>query len=181
MTVGTAEAVEPTLSLATTTPLASATRPWPAGSLTRREVVARLHSAEVSTPKNRSAHRVGIELAVDWLDQQAGGSWQARWLASGVENDAAVWRQTPLRWLATRGHGASRADGFFRALRLLIGLDFIRPSMGWLVAARFTHGSLTQVMAPTATRPGSPGWNRCARRTLTLPLRGAPAPPIGPR
>ena len=182
MTVGTAEAVEPTLSLAQPTPLASATRPWPAGSLTRREVVARLHSAEVSSPRNRSAHRVGIELAVDWLDQQPGGSWQERWLASGVENDAAVWRQTPLGWLADRGHGESREDGFFRALRLLIGLDIIRPSMGWLVAARFYTRQPDPTRRPaTETRPGSPGWNRCARRTLTLPLRGAPAPPIGQR
>lgn len=98
MTAATVEAVEPAPPLTTTSPatlsLTSATRPWSAGALTRREVVTRLHSAEVSTPKNRSAHRVGIELAVDWLGHQTGGSWQERWLASGIENDAAIWRQT---------------------------------------------------------------------------------------
>ncbi len=96
--------------------------------------------------RNRSSHRIGLGLLLDWLEGSPGVSWQQRWLAGGIEADAS-WRQTLIAWLHDRGHATGwRHDGFFRALRIAIGVDLLRPSPQMLVSAGFRHGSMTNVM-----------------------------------
>ena len=56
----------------------------------------------------------GLELLLDWLEDQPGGSWQDRWLASGADAGNGAWRQVPLAWLREHRHRAEwRHDAFF--------------------------------------------------------------------
>ena len=134
-------------------PLArSAEASWPETMQDRASVWARLSVAPFDTDRpgshHRTSHPAGLELLLDWLEDQPGGSWQDRWLASGADAGNGAWRQVPLAWLRERRHRAQwRHDAFFRALRVIVSADVIRPSLTGLVTTTFTHGSLAAVMA----------------------------------
>ncbi|MGH3446926.1 MAG: tyrosine-type recombinase/integrase [Nocardioidaceae bacterium] len=101
-------------------------------------------------PRGRhvNAARVGVGLLLGWLSDQPGQTWQERWQASGLEAEGRSWRQVPVGWLHAHGHVAAwKRDAFIRALQAGIGADLIRPSLGWLVSATFSQGSLVNVMA----------------------------------
>lgn len=126
---------------------------WPATVLDREQVWAQLTCPPLAVPDNpgsgqRGGHELGLGLLLDWLEDQPGGSWQERWLASGADADGACWRKVPGRWLAAHGHQAQwRHDALFRAFLLAVAADLIRPSLSWLVAAAFRRGSLVNVLA----------------------------------
>ncbi len=113
---------------------------------------ARLSVAPFDTDRagshHRTSHPAGLELLLDWLEDQPGDSWQDRWLASGADAGNGAWRQVPLAWLREHRHRAEwRHDAFFRALRVVVSADVIRPSLTGLVTTTFTRGSLAAVMA----------------------------------
>jgi integrase len=125
---------------------------WPATMQDRAEVLKRLSGAPFdaggSSGHHRSSHVTGLALLLDWLEDQPGVTWQDRWLASGADTGNKSWRHVPLAWL--RGHGHRSAwldDAFFRALRIAVSADLIRPSLTGLITTMFSHGSLVAVMA----------------------------------
>jgi hypothetical protein len=116
----------------------------------RAAVTARLAGEPFAPgPGSRQAHAAGVGLLPDWLQDQPDLTWQDRWLASAADSAGRRdWRQVPRRWLSDRGYAPEWAtEAFFRALRLAIGSDIIRPSLPWLVTADFRHGHFTSVMA----------------------------------
>ncbi len=50
-------------------------------------------------PSHRHRQRRGLQAVLDALEAAGGGSWQARWQASGAETDPRAWlaRLTPER------------------------------------------------------------------------------------
>jgi integrase len=118
----------------------------------RPSVWARLSVAPFDTDRpgshHRTSHPAGLALLLDWLEDQPGDSWQERWLASGADAGNGAWRQVPLAWLRGHRHRAAwRHDAFFRALRVVVSADLIRPSLAGLITATFTRSSLAAVMA----------------------------------
>src|SRR5262249_59160674 len=71
---------------------------WPATARGREQVLGQLDAAGQPSA-------AGIEALLDWLEDQEGGSWQERWLASGAEALGAAWLQLPAHGLHQRaGH-----------------------------------------------------------------------------
>lgn len=98
--------------------------------------------------RHPGAYDIGVDLVLSWLQDHPGQTWQQRWQASGAGDDGRSWRYVPLGWLQDHGGPAEwMHDWFFRALFSAIGADLVRPSPGWLVAAGFRRGSLTNTMA----------------------------------
>jgi hypothetical protein len=119
---------------------------WPGTGQAREQVLGQLATAAAGNAAGQQAI-AGIEALLDWLEDQEGGSWQERWLASGAESLGARWLQLPARWLHQRaGHPDRRAGMLPRALAATIGGDIVRPSLAWLVAARYDTG-LARAMA----------------------------------
>ena len=60
---------------------------WPATYADRGEVdrIVAAATAELPTQRVREARRWGVPLLLDWLADQAGQTWQQRWLASGAD------------------------------------------------------------------------------------------------
>jgi len=96
---------------------------------------------------------VGQVKVLDWLQAQPGQTWQARWLASGAEDEpGADWRalvagvhvEDPHRAYADLGPG----------LRALICADLVRPSIGWLLATRTRPRKLPASLALTRDPDG---------------------------
>jgi hypothetical protein len=78
---------------------------WPATTLEREQVFERLTGGPFALEGvgGQKRRRHGLATLLDWLGAQPGGSWQARWLASGADAAGGTWRQMPERWLATSG------------------------------------------------------------------------------
>jgi hypothetical protein len=106
---------------------------WPATAHGREQILGQLADGAAS-----QQGATGIGALLDWLEDQEGGSWQERWLASGAEALGAAWLQLPAQWLHQRaGHLDRRASMLPRALVAAIGGDIVRPSLAWLVTARY--------------------------------------------
>jgi hypothetical protein len=119
---------------------------WPATRQARDQALGQLATALASKAAGQPT-AAGIEALLDWLEDQEGGSWQERWLASGAEALGAAWLQLPAQWLLQRaGHADRRASMLPRALVTAICGDIVRPSLAWLVTARYDTG-LAPVMA----------------------------------
>src|SRR5216683_1848619 len=82
----------------------------------------------------------GLVKVLDWLEDQPGGNWQERWLASGAEEAGIAWARLPLKWLAARGR-ARKYDAADLACGMvpLIGGQVIRPNYRWLLCLRPSH------------------------------------------
>jgi integrase len=111
---------------------------WPATGQRRGYVLARL-LAPPSGAGLQSSWRIGLTKLVHWLEDQPGGTWQERWVASGA--DAAgnlAWRELAASWLRAAGwaSGNPRTDfiALGRGVLPLICGDVIRPSLSWLLA-----------------------------------------------
>jgi integrase len=114
---------------------------WPATTHGRRRVLGQL-AASVASQQDTT----GVEALLGWLEEHEGGTWQQRWLASGAESLGARWLQLPARWLHRRAGHPGRASMLPQALVTVVGGDIVRPSPGWLVAARYDTG-LARAMA----------------------------------
>jgi len=120
---------------------------WPATARGREQVLGQLDAAGQPSA-------AGIEALLDWLEDQEGGSWQERWLASGAEALGAAWLQLPAQWLHQRaGHPDRQATMLPRALVSVVCGDILRPSLAWLVAARYDIG-----LAPAMARRDPQGF-----------------------
>ena len=123
---------------------------WPATRRSRRDIEQRL-CCDPFTPENpgmHSRHRRGLAMALDWLEDQPGTTWQQRWLASGSEAAGLAWRQLPAAWLRSRGRcNRSRLGTLTPALLTFAAADIIRPSLGWLVSGAAGQGILTRRMS----------------------------------
>ena len=106
---------------------------WPATVQDREQVLGQLADGAAG---QQSAAGTGALLG--WLGDQQGGSWQQRWLASGAEALGARWLQLPAQWLHRQaGHSGTRASMLPWALVNVICGDMVRPSLAWLVTARY--------------------------------------------
>jgi hypothetical protein len=130
---------------------------WPATAAGREEVLARL-AVEPFTLVNDGSQRyrvTGLSLLLSWLEDQPGGSWQERWLASGADAAGCRWREVPATWLACRGeYSAGRGRALCGALHVVICADLVRPSPSWFTAAVMRGGALAARMSTTRDPAG---------------------------
>jgi len=123
---------------------------WLATRAGRREVLARLLAPPfaLDNPLSQQARRLGLITVLNWLEAQPGESWQARWLASGAE-DQQDWRSLVAAWKAARTGAApgQLSPHIGGGLTLLIYGDVIRPGAGWLLRCSPTPRNLAAEMA----------------------------------
>ena len=114
-------------------------------------------------------HRLrGVNLALDWLNDQPGDTWQQRWVASGAEAAAAAWKQACTPWLDERGvHVRQRLDLLSIGVIAMIGADLVRPSVRWLASPGVSTWALARNLQATRDRHGF------ARLQAGLPARPA--------
>jgi integrase len=128
---------------------------WPATCSPGEELVAELTSGRlvVANRDKHSQRAVGVRLLVAWLADQAGDTWQQRWIASGADAAGAAWRQVPAAWLAARGEPSPwRRDALVGAVPLMIAADVVRPSLDWLVGGGPARGGGLFVRTMRAVR-----------------------------
>jgi hypothetical protein len=101
---------------------------------------------------SQQTRRQGLLTVVSWLQDQAGDSWQRRWVASGAE-DATDWRDLVAGWAAGRLRAstglAARPPHLSPGLLVLICGDVIRPGLGWLARFAPARRGLAEEMART--------------------------------
>ena len=116
---------------------------WPATRQSREELVALLTCGPfVPAATGKQAQRAsGVKLALGWLADETGSTWQQRWLSSGADAAGENWRQVPSTWLGAQGQASAwRRDALVGALPVLIAADVVRPSLGWMVAGGPARG-----------------------------------------
>ena len=109
---------------------------WPATYADRGEVdrIVAAATAELPTQRVREARRWGVPLLLDWLADQAGQTWQQRWLASGADTAGADWAQHPEQWLGRQEkYSEYRLQLMTSSLLVVVGADVVRPSLAWLL------------------------------------------------
>lgn len=111
---------------------------------------------------NLKTRERGLGKLLDWLEDQPGGNWQERWLASGAEEAGRAWMQVPMEWLAARGRARK-----YDAADLACGMI---PLSGGRSSARTTGGCCAsspliccRSSAGSPIPTGSRGWKRTAR------------------
>jgi integrase len=122
---------------------------WEGTGQDRGTVIARLLAAPFATGVQASMkrRRLGLIRFLDWLAQHPGGTWQQRWLASGIAGDGRLdWRPQVVQWLIQGGRASAGTAGLEASvttgLGQLIYADVLRPSLEWLLASpiRFPLG-----------------------------------------
>ena len=130
---------------------------WPATVVSREEVLARLTVTPFTLGTAGSQkHRVrGLNLLLSWLEDQPGGSWHERWLASGAGTAGSRWREVPGAWLGDHGgYSGGRCSTLCGALHVTICADLVRPSLSWFTAAVMRGGALAACMSTTRDPAG---------------------------
>lgn len=121
-------------------------RNWPQTEWSREQILAALDELPIGdTGRDGRGRRLrGAEVALDWLAEQPGNTWQDRWLATGAEDAGRAWTGPVVErmpattsfennhWLVTGG------------LNALLVLQVLRPSYPWLFAQK-TATMLTHV------------------------------------
>jgi integrase len=76
----------------------------------------------------------GLVKLLDWLEDQPGGTWQQRWLASGAEDAGRAWARIPVQWLDAQGRARKydSVDLSCGMIPLLAG-QVVRPAYPWLL------------------------------------------------
>jgi len=117
---------------------------WEAAGQDRDTVMSGLLRAPFTAGTTLSSvnrRRRGLARFLDWLSQYPGGTWQQRWLASGVAGDGRLdWRPQAVRWLTATGRESPQTAGLEASvtsgLGQLIYADVLRPSAEWLLASQ---------------------------------------------
>lgn len=114
---------------------------WPRTRQDRSSVEDRLATVSHSfTDKHTRCHRkLSLQAVLDWLELYPGQSWQQRWDAAGAGRDGhRDWRIQLVADLDAAGLMDQRRDYLRKVLGMgliqLIGGDYVRPSLGWLMA-----------------------------------------------
>jgi hypothetical protein len=122
---------------------------WPATRTGLESVLGLLSRAPfaVANPGSQRWRFRGARLAITWLADQPGGTWQQRWLGSGAETAGPGWKQDCARWLDARGMRVQqRLDLLSVGMILAISADIIRPSIGWLAASGVSPWALARTL-----------------------------------
>ena len=130
-------------------PAAPAAAGWPATQMDRDQVLGMLRRAPftVGNPGTQRWRFRGAALAVTWLGDQPGSTWQRRWLASGAETAGADWKREGARWLDDHGvHVLKRLDLLSVGLALAASADIIRPSLSWLAVSGISPWALARTL-----------------------------------
>lgn len=114
---------------------------WPSTRQDRAAVEDRLATApfRATDSRVRSHRKMSLSTVLDWLELYPGRSWQQRWDATGAGRDGhRDWRCQLVADLDAAGLLAKRPDYVRRWLGVgitqLIGGDYVRPTLGWLLA-----------------------------------------------
>ncbi len=130
---------------------------WPASAASREAVLGLLAVPPFMLGTDGSQkHRVaGMHLLLSWLQDQPGGCWQERWLASGADAAGNRWREIPAAWLHSHaGYSAGRHSTLCGTLHVIICADLVRPSPSWFTAAVMRGGALAACMSKTRDPAG---------------------------
>lgn len=110
---------------------------WPATLLPVASIASMIEGGPLATKRGmpeskhmRSSRRTGVEALLAWLEQFEGRSWQAKWVASGIEQDAR-WQEAILAHREAL-RGVPGKPGITLAVCWLLAYDVVRPSYGWL-------------------------------------------------
>jgi hypothetical protein len=114
---------------------------WPRTRQDRGAVEDRLAtvSFSVSDKHTRCHRRLSLQAVLDWLELYPGQTWQQRWDVTGAGRDGhRDWRIQLVTDLDAAGLMDQRRDYVRKVLGMgliqLIGGDYLRPSLGWLMA-----------------------------------------------
>lgn len=114
---------------------------WPRTRQDRAAIETRLAKETFrTTDKHTRCHRkLSLQAVLDWLELYPGQSWQQRWDATGAGRDGnRDWRIQLIADLDAAGLMGQRRDYVRKVLGMgliqLIGGDYVRPSLGWLMA-----------------------------------------------
>jgi hypothetical protein len=114
---------------------------WPRTRQDRGVIEARLAKAPFLAADSsiRSHRKLSLQAVLDWLELYPGQSWQQRWQATGADRDGRRdWRDQLTAELDAAGLMDVRRDYIRKVLGMgliqLIGGDYLRPSLGWLMA-----------------------------------------------
>lgn len=119
-------------------------RPLPAGWPRTRQDRATVEERMARAPfraddSHARCHRkLSLQAVLDWLELYPGQTWQQRWDATGAGRDGhRDWRLQLLADLTAAGLMGQRRDYVRKVLGMgliqLIGGDYVRPSLGWLM------------------------------------------------
>jgi hypothetical protein len=124
---------------------------WPRTRQDRVAIETRLAKETFrTTDKHTRCHRrLSLQAVLDWLELYPGQSWQQRWDATGAGRDGnRDWRIQLIADLDAAGLMGQRRDYVRKVLGMgliqLIGGDYVRPSLGWLMATSSPCGSPTR-------------------------------------
>jgi integrase len=114
---------------------------WPRTRQDRAAVEDRMATPPFgATDKHARCHRkLSLQAVLDWLDLYPGQTWQQRWDATGAGRDGhRDWRIQLVADLDAAGLMDQRRDYVRKVLGMgliqLIGGDYLRPALGWLMA-----------------------------------------------
>ena len=122
---------------------------WLATRMDRDQVLGMLRRGPFTAgnPGTQRWRFRGAALAVTWLGDQPGSTWQQRWLASGAETAGADWKREGARWLDDHGvHVLKRLDLLSVGLVLAASADIIRPSLSWLAVSGISPWGLARTL-----------------------------------
>ena len=109
----------------------------------------------MANPGSQRGRLRGVALAVTWLSDQPGETWQQRWQASGVQAAGADWKQACEPWLDARGVDVrARLDLLSIGVNLMVCADLIRPALGWLAAPGISCWALARNLQATRDPTG---------------------------
>lgn len=140
---------------------------WPATHRDRDAVLDLLAGPPFALPNigSQRGRLRGVALAVAWLSDQPGNTWQQRWLAGGAETVGPAWKYVCIPWLDERGiHVGQRLDLLSIGLNLMICADLVRPTVRWLAASSISSWALARNLEASRD-PGGFGLLRAACET----------------
>jgi Site-specific recombinase XerD len=87
----------------------------------------------------------GVRLALGWLADQPGDTWQQRWQLSGAEAAGSDWKRDCVSWLDDHGvHVRQRLDLLSIGVISMICADLVRPCVRWLAESGVSAWALAR-------------------------------------